>query len=278
LNNNRDKNIASGEEDNKKIPADNMERPIQPGINGKEEKEEKKEQSKITTDVAKQDEIKENSNQEIAKADLKKDAKKNNKPKSQNGFSFSVSTGLDVSKAGSSKTGKTTLVYGAGIGYTRNRFTLRTGVYASKKVYWAGPDDYKLIYSSSTYKFEGADADCYVIDIPVKLSYNFKSTAKGNWFAGAGLSSYLMKRETYIYNYKNTWGNPSSRLWEVKNENKHYFSVLDLSGGYTRRLSNTFSISAEPYVEIPLTGIGEGKVHLNSGGVLMTLSIKPFRK
>jgi len=54
--------------------------------------------------------------------------------------------------------------------------------------------------------------------------------------------------------------------------------VLNLSGGYTRQLNSTFSVSAEPYVEIPLTGIGKGKVHLNSGGILFTIGIKPFKK
>ena len=275
LDNNGDKNIAASDDKMKKLlSGNNSESPVQPGIKGMEEK---KEEDKTKTGIAKQDEIKENINQEVAKTEIKKAAKKNNQSKNQNGFSFSVSAGSDISKAGGSKTGKTTLVYGAGIGYTRKRFTLRTGVYASKKIYWAGPNDYELSYTSPLLKFEGANADCYVIDIPVKLSYNFKSTAKGNWFAGAGLSSYLMKRETYVYNYKTTLGYSYFYPHEVKNENKHYFSVLSLSGGYTRRLNNTFSISAEPYVEIPLTGIGVGKVHLNSGGVLMTLSVKPFR-
>ncbi len=276
LDNNGDKNIAASDDKMKKPPlGNNLGSPVQPGIKSMAEK---KEEDKTKTGIAKQDEIKENINQEVAKTEIKKAAKKNNQSKNQNGFSFSVSAGSDISKAGGSKTGKTTLVYGAGIGYTRKRFTLRTGMYVSKKIYWAGPNDYELSYKPPPQiKFEGADANCYVIDIPVKLSYNFESGRKGNWFAGAGLSSYLMKRETYVYNYKNSWGNTYPIKYEVKNENKHYFSVLSLSGGYTRRLNNTFSISAEPYVEIPLTGIGVGKVHLNSGGVLMTLSVKPFR-
>jgi len=31
-------------------------------------------------------------------------------------------------------------------------------------------------------------------------------------------------------------------------------------------------------VEVPLTGIGAGKVHLNSAGVLFTIGVRPFRK
>ena len=32
----------------------------------------------------------------------------------------------------------------------------------------------------------------------------------------------------------------------------------------------------EPYVKLPLTGIGYGKVKLNSGGILFSIGIKPF--
>jgi hypothetical protein len=242
--------------------------------------ESNKDQGKLTNLNANQ-EVAKTETKEIAKTETTKaTAKKNGIPLNRNGFSFSVSAGPDISKAGSSKTGKTVLAYGAGVGYTRNRFTLRAGVYAAKKIYWAGPTDYKLSYTPPpTVKFEGADADCYVMEIPVKLSYNFGFRNKSHWFAGAGLASYLMKREDYVYTYKPVaGGQPYYHPYSVKNENKHYFSVLNLSGGYTRQLNNTFSISAEPYVEIPLTGIGAGKVHLNSGGVLFTFGVKPFKK
>ena len=222
-----------------------------------------------------------NANHEVAKTETKKVAqKKNGKPGNRNEFTFSVSAGPDVSKVGTSKTGKTTLVYGAGIGYTTHRFTLRTGVYGVKKIYWANGNYYKLSYTPPpTVKFEGADANCYVIEIPVKLSYNFGFRNKSNWFVGAGLASYLMKREDYVYTYKPVAGGPPYyHPYRLKNENKHYFSVLNLSGGYTRQLNSAFSISAEPYVEIPLTGIGAGKVHLTSGGVFFTLGVKPFKK
>jgi len=243
-----------------------------PGI-----REENKDGSKsITGDLKNQ--VIENNSEEATKPEAKRSQKKVARTPNRNGFSFSVSAGPDVSKAGSSKTGKTTLLYGAGIGYTRNRFALRAGMYLAKKIYWANANDYYLTYTPPpTVKFVGADANCDVIEIPVKLDYNFGMNDKHNWFASAGLSSYLMKKEKYVYIYKTLTG-PSSYPYQAKNENKHYFSVLNLSGGYTRQLNSTFSVSAEPYVEVPLTGIGKGKVHLNSGGILFTIGVKPFKK
>ena len=220
-----------------------------------------------------------NNTQQVQGASTKKPAPKNGRPDRMSGFSFFVSTGPDVSKAQNSKTGKVTMSWGLGVAYTLNRLTLKTGVFSATKIYWAGPDDYKLSYTPPpNLKFIGADANCRVIEIPVKLSYSFAVKDRSNWFAGAGLSSYLMKREDYSYEFTTSGGNSYYHSWETKNENKHYFSVLNLSGGYSYQLSNTISLSAEPYLEVPLTGIGAGKVHLNSGGILFTVGVSPFRK
>jgi hypothetical protein len=54
--------------------------------------------------------------------------------------------------------------------------------------------------------------------------------------------------------------------------------VLTLSGGYQYNLSNRFAFLAEPYLKLPLTGIGAGKIKLNSTGLLFTAVYKPFRR
>lgn len=224
-----------------------------------------------TEDINKKDEIKAN-----------KQPEKKNIGKNKEGgiFSFSVSAGPDVSKAGGSSLSKATLSYGAGISYTLKKFTLRSGFYVAKKVYNAGANDYKLDHVlPAGIKFLNTDADCKVYEIPLSLTYNISAGKKSSWYAGIGLSSYLMQNEKYKnwYQYTSS-GVIYPRNYTYNNKNKHYFSVLDLSAGYTRKLNNTFSISAEPYLKIPLQGIGEGKVHLNSAGVLFSVGIKPFKQ
>lgn len=58
--------------------------------------------------------------------------------------------------------------------------------------------------------------------------------------------------------------------------NKHYFSVFNLSAGYQKNISKSVSLTVEPYIRVPLSGVGYGKVKLNSSGVLFTFGIKPF--
>ena len=120
-------------------------------------------------------------------------------------------------------------------------------------------------------------ADCKGYEIPLSVSYQFGKSSLQNWFVSTGLSSYLMKKEVYNYDYKTTPSGPLQKAsWTVENENKHFFSVAILSAGYQRQLSRTISFTAEPYFKVPLSGVGYGKVKLNSAGVLFSLNIKAF--
>jgi hypothetical protein len=219
-------------------------------------------------------------NNESEPAAKNKDLKSKSKNRKGNSFFFTLSTGPDVSFVSNDKLGTTKILAGAGLGYTfNNRFTLRTGFYSARKVYTASPDAYHPPANFYTYYpyLEKVDADCKVYEIPISISYNFSRSTKQSWFATAGISSYLMKEETYNYSYKYT---PSGSLYNykrtLKNENKHLFSALTLSGGYQRNIGKHISIMAEPYLKLPLSGVGYGKVKLNSGGVLFSIGIKPF--
>ncbi len=202
------------------------------------------------------------------------------KNKKSSFFSLNFSAGPDISFAGSGKPGRAKLLAGAGLGYTfKDRFTIRTGFYASRKIYSAAESEYHapaIFYVYYPY-LEKVEADCKVYEIPLFFSYNFNKSARQNWLVSAGLSSYIMKKETYNYFYKTAPSGPTvTREWSPSDKNKHYFSVLTLSGGYQRNLSKSVSLMIEPYFKVPLSGIGYGKVKLNSSGVLFTIGIKPL--
>ena len=160
-------------------------------------------------------------------------------------------------------TGKTTLTYGAGISYGfAKRFTARAGFYVSKKIYQALPDQYNTPGGNYPYLTD-INANCKIYEIPVSLSYSFGQRKKHNWFGSVGLSSFLMKKEDYEYNYKTPAGQNYTYYHGVSNENKHYFSVLTLSGGYQYQFNKRLSLMAEPYFKIPLGGVGLGKIKLH---------------
>lgn len=223
-----------------------------------------------------------------AKTDAKKADEKNITKKTKpvtpkkSAFFISVSAGPDISFTGNDKPGKMKLAAGAGIGYTfKEKFTLRTGFYSGRKIYTSSPGEYNPPDIFYTYypNLQKVEADCKVYEIPLLLSYNFGQKGKHSWFASAGASTILMKRETYNYYYKYYPTGPTvQREYTSYNENKHFFSVATLSAGYQRTIGKNISLTAEPYFKLPLSGLGYGKVKLNSAGVLFSLSVKPFQK
>jgi hypothetical protein len=202
------------------------------------------------------------------------------KSKKGNTFFFTLSAGPDVSATGGDKLGKAKLLAGVGLGYTfKDRLTIRSGFYTGRKIYTSSPESYHPPGSFWNYypNLQKVDADCRVYEIPLSLSYNFSHSSKHQLFASAGISSLLMKKETYNYFYKYSASGPTvTKKYTIRDQNKHYFSILTLSGGYQKNIGKSFSIVVEPYFKIPLSGVGFGKVKLNSGGILFSAVIKPF--
>lgn len=240
----------------------------------------KEEPVKIAEDK-KEEKIKE---KEVVAAENKKPSSPDkNKPKKNivGNFGITLSAGPDMSFVELNKLGKATLIYGAGISYRfMKRVTVRAGFYSSKKIYTAKPEQYTFQGSSYPYLYD-IDAVCKVYEIPVSLSYNFGQRKNHNWFGNAGLSSFLMKTEDYDYVYKVPNGqNYTYYTYKaaIKDRNKHYFAVLTLSAGYQYNFGKRVSLQAEPYVKLPLGGVGEGKIKLKSAGVLFTATVRPFAK
>ncbi|HET6723495.1 MAG TPA: hypothetical protein VFH07_12135 [Chitinophagaceae bacterium] len=206
--------------------------------------------------------------------------KQKNKKSPLNNLFFTASAGPDFSAVGFDNAGKVQMAYGAGLGYKiSDKFSIRTGFYAARKVYSADPDDYDPPYNVSQYypNLKNIDANCKVYEIPVTVDFTISKNTKQSWFVSTGLSSLIMKEETYDFYFKPNYS-PNYIVYSktITNENKHYFSVLNLSGGYTRNLNRNISLQAEPYLKIALDGVGLGNINLNSGGILFSAIIKPF--
>ena len=205
-------------------------------------------------------------------------AKGNNKK--QNSLFFSISAGPDVSSVDMSNPGEVKLLTGLGLGYSfKDRWVIRSGFYSSRKVYTATKYDYKppTPIVNSNY-LDQIDADCKVYEIPLNLSYNFSRSDQHSIFGTVGLSSFIMKKEVYKYLYQYPGNPPVTYTYTktINNEYKHYFSVLTLSGGYAYKFNKILSLSAEPYLKLPLAGVGFGKVKLNSAGVQFSANIRLF--
>ncbi|HZE83534.1 MAG TPA: hypothetical protein VE035_04455, partial [Puia sp.] len=117
------------------------------------------------------------------------------------------------------------------------------------------------------------DGSCNMIEIPLNARYNLNTSEKRRWFATGGLTSYLMYREAYSYELEysgTTW--PKSVTYH--NPSQSWFSQIGLSIGYEEKLGKIGSLRLEPYLRIPLAGIGTGSLPITSAGLNIGLTHK----
>jgi|GEM_PF-3772243 len=148
------------------------------------------------------------------------------------------------------------------------RLRVRTGVFRTVKLYSARGSDYKPPADYWTWRVpvNQIDADCDILEIPLDLRYDLLQRPTYSLFASAGLTSLIMRNEEYTYSY-DLRGEYKKYTWDYARGSNHPLSMLSLSVGYERALSGRWSAQAEPFLKLPLGGVGFGKIHLRSAGV-----------
>lgn len=149
---------------------------------------------------------------------------------------------------------------------------LSTGVLIDKKLYDARPADYHPSNPiPPTLDVHSIAASCTVIDVPVNVSYSLWQQGSQRIFLSAGLSSFFMQEEKYSYDYKTANGNWEKWSKEMYGKNQHIFSIVNIAPAYEKAGAH-LSFQMQPYLKVPLQGIGYGKVKLLSTGVHLTIS------
>lgn len=196
--------------------------------------------------------------------------------KSKRGFkipiSLAINAGPDFNSTETLLGGKTSVSMGIsiGVGLTK-KLSVQTGLAYAAKNYNAKGYNYSFNNPNVQAIIESIQAACKVLEIPLRASYNVSENQKRSIELNGGLSSYLMLKENYVYKYTAASGR-KDRTNEFTNANQHFLSVLDLSATYNIKLKNTkMAVGIEPYVKIPLSGVGEGSVPLKSSGVSFKL-------
>ena len=206
--------------------------------------------------------------------------KKENKNKKQkNKFLYAgIIGGPDISTVKSHSVKNTGFNMGIILGYQLNKkLSIETGLMWDKKFYYSEGKYFstRKIYLPPNAKITNVNGNCSMIEIPLNVKYNFKSSGKTNWFTAAGLSSYFMKKENYKYTIVST-GAPYPYSKTYNQSSTFLLSALNVSAGYSRFLGKNTSLRVEPYAKIPLKGVGIGSLPITSVGVNMGVTKKLF--
>lgn len=156
-------------------------------------------------------------------------------------------------------------------GIAKNWSVSTGGIYA-KKLYDASYTSYQPTKNLWTkYYPSSVNADCRVLDIPVNISYAFLNRNKTKILLGTGISSYIMLRENYHFNYYKVYKNTLVD-YRVVNENQHWLSVVNVQASIEQQINSRLSISLQPFMKIPLKNIGFAGVKLQTLGLAVNLN------
>lgn len=196
--------------------------------------------------------------------------KKQSPAKVRTGLYFGIIASPDISTVKMQRVNK--VGYGAGIilGYRISRsFAVETGLLYDHKNYFSEGnyfDKSKIPYIQN-WKILNVDGYCNMYEIPVNVRYFIKNGENTSWYANAGLSSYLMKKEDYAYKYMTMSGDLKSSSWAYKNATQNWFSIIHVGVGLEHNLGAIGKLRVEPYLKIPAKGLGIGDLPITSMGI-----------
>ena len=211
----------------------------------------------------------------------KTDPKKDKKKSVSAGLYVLGSLGAEINstKLFSFKNSKIVPRYGFAAGYQINRrLSVQAGFYAGSKKYSAGPNDYTVKPGSylSTVKIIEVDADCRVYEIPVTFQYNWLIKPATNYYVTVGLSGYLMKKEKYNYTFEN-YGTLYTYPYTYT-KNSHLLASVNFSVGVEKKIGRKLYLQLAPVINVPLNGVGDGKVKLFTTSLNMGIKYFLFKK
>ncbi|HMH31614.1 MAG TPA: hypothetical protein VK543_01220 [Puia sp.] len=188
----------------------------------------------------------------------------------------------DITSVNSVAPDKLSSNFGLSLGYEFLKgLSINTGIIYTKKNYSANGDDFHAPESTfwGNRKPEYVQGDCSMWEIPLTLRYDFEVTGRTTFFINGGFSSYLMRHEDYTYfgHYYTLGGQMRGYSYpgHFNNHRDYFASVIDLSFGIEQRLSKNLSLQVEPFLRMPVRGVGLGQLQLSSYGLGLSLRYAP---
>ena len=192
-------------------------------------------------------------------------------PISGKGFYYGLIGGLHMNAIKDEGFKKTGFDIGLLGGYRFSRdFSLESGMLFAKKYYWTSGKNFDMS-GMGTSMPAGMDmlevhGSSQIIEIPVHVRYDFALKKAHRFYSLAGFSSYILTEENNQYDYmlNGTQGKMSSTY----EQNQTYFaSCIDFALGYEKNLGYKTRLRIEPYIQLPVDGIGVGHLLVKSAGL-----------
>lgn len=191
------------------------------------------------------------------------------KPQQKNSIAVSVGAGLIYGLVSNHQELMAQPRYTAEVSYrTGKRFAIASGASLNAVCYKGGGEIYSPKDGPWIRGIEPSSVlgQCRVLEVPLMLQFYPNGSRNNGFYGSAGATSYFMLMEKYSFTY-DVADSDLKKAWEGKNANNHLFGMGQFNLGYQRQLGGGSAVRIESYLQLPLTGIGQGQVNLMSAGV-----------
>ena len=155
-------------------------------------------------------------------------------------------------------------------GYRINKkLAIESGFFFSAKYYYSDAQYFKMAPDPTmpaNMVLMDLKGKSNVMEIPIKLRYDFINKRNNKFFTTAGLSSYLLTKENNNY-HAMVNGTEDYMEKSYKKNSVYGAASVNISAGVEYRFVKQNLIRIEPYLHIPIKGIGVGSMPVTSAGI-----------
>jgi hypothetical protein len=214
-----------------------------------------------------------------AKDSMNKVAIKLNPVQRQHGIYFGTAIGVSFNSVKYQGFRKPGFDIGLIAGYQiSNKASVETGLFFGKKNYFTDGKYFSMDKVGSSMppemKILSLKGSSTLFQIPLKFKYNILEKKKTIVSSSAGISSYLLTNEKNNY-LTSMNGTRENIISSYENSSRYFAAALDFSITYEHKFSNNKNIRIDPYVQIPLKGIGMGTLPVMSAGLHLGFTVFP---
>ncbi len=156
-----------------------------------------------------------------------------------------------------------------------NRISVETGVLLSSKNYETQGENFNMDIMQSSLpsgmKITYVKGAAKMIEIPVHLRYDVIVKEKHRVYSTAGVSSNLLHKEENDYSTMVN-GSEGKMKGSYGSVHRYLAATADFSLGYEMNIHSKNNFRIEPYVQLPLRGMGVGLINVKSTGLRVTLT------
>ncbi len=192
-------------------------------------------------------------------------------PGKQKGIYLGLIAGLDFSKVQSTSFENSGFDVGLIFGFKLSSgLSVESGFTHNQKKYTSEGKSFSMNKVSSTMPsgmiIKDLASKSSIIEIPVKIKYNLVNRRESGFFVSGGVSAYIITKEKNNYNVTLN-GTEEKVTGTYEKDDYRLPAVANISAGYEHKISKHINIRVEPFLKIPLQGMGVGSLPVTSTGV-----------